>query len=66
MTIDLNAWHFDLHQVTGNMATHFNRATPEDLQKWAKALRAIAGEMETTAVNYREETGKIVVEAIEF
>jgi len=48
--IDLNTWHHGIHQVTGNMATRFNRATPADLEKWAKALRKIAGEMEERAV----------------
>jgi nucleoside phosphorylase len=50
MTIDLNAWHHAIHQVTGAMATRFNRAKPEDLAKWAKALKAIAEEMEAVAV----------------
>jgi hypothetical protein len=44
--IDLNVWHHAVHQVTGNMAAHFNRATPEDLQKWAGMLRKVAEEME--------------------
>lgn len=47
MTIDLNRWHHAIHQVTGAMATHFNRATPEDLTKWAGM--AIAAEMEALA-----------------
>ena len=45
--IDLNRWHYAVHQVSGGMATHFNRATPEDLQKWAGMLRKVAEEMET-------------------
>jgi endogenous inhibitor of DNA gyrase (YacG/DUF329 family) len=44
--IDLNSWHRGLHMITGAMALRFNRATPADLEKWAKALKAIAGEME--------------------
>ena len=44
--IDLNIWHHAIHQVTGSMATRFNKATTTDLEKWAKALREIAGEME--------------------
>lgn len=44
--IDLNLWHRALHQVTGAMALRFNRATPADLEQWAKMLRAVAEEME--------------------
>lgn len=46
---DLNIWHHAIHQVTGNMATRFNRATSDDLRKWAKALKAVATEMEARA-----------------
>jgi hypothetical protein len=31
--IDLNAWHHAIHQVTGDMALRFNRATPADLRR---------------------------------
>jgi endogenous inhibitor of DNA gyrase (YacG/DUF329 family) len=44
--IDLNAWHHAVHQVTGDMALKFNRATATDLQRWAGMLRVVAGEME--------------------
>lgn len=42
MTIDLNQWHHDAHQVTGAMALKFNSATPADLIRWAAALRKLA------------------------
>jgi hypothetical protein len=29
-TIDLNRWHHAVHQVSGGMATRFNRAKPEE------------------------------------
>ena len=48
-TIDLNAWHHAIHQVTGNMALRFNRATPADLERWAEMLRKVAEEMEACA-----------------
>ena len=44
--IDLNLWHRAIHQVTGQMAIRFNRATADDLTRWAKALRSVAAEME--------------------
>jgi hypothetical protein len=47
--IDLNVWHHAIHQVTGDMAFHFNRATPADLQRWAKKLRTVADEMESAS-----------------
>jgi hypothetical protein len=47
--IDLNAWHHAIHQVTGDMALRFNRATPADLKRWTEMLRAVAEEMETAA-----------------
>ena len=46
MTIDLNKWHHDVHQVSRGMALKFNKATAADLERWAKALRGIASEME--------------------
>ena len=49
MAIDLNVWHHRLHQVTGGMALRFNKAAPDDLQRWTQELRKIAGEMERTA-----------------
>jgi len=45
-TIDLNEWHHAIHQVTGDMALRFNRATTGDLRRWAKMLRHVAEEME--------------------
>jgi predicted Zn-ribbon and HTH transcriptional regulator len=47
--IDLNICHHALHRVTGSMATHFNRATPEDLTRWVAMLRKVASEMEEAA-----------------
>jgi hypothetical protein len=44
--IDLNQWHHAVHQITGDMALRFNRATAADLERWAEMLRAVAGEME--------------------
>ena len=44
--IDLNRLHHALHQVTGDIAVKFNRATPADLELWIKALRVIARAME--------------------
>lgn len=41
--IDLNRLHHALHQVTGDMAIKFNRATPADLELWIRTLRVIAG-----------------------
>jgi hypothetical protein len=49
--IDLNVWHHAIHQVTGDMAARFNRATPADLQRWIRKLRAIADEMEQLVSN---------------
>jgi hypothetical protein len=46
-TFDLNRWHRAIHKVTGSMALCFNKATPADLERWAKALREVAQEMET-------------------
>jgi hypothetical protein len=43
---DLNKWHHAVHQVTGSMASHFNKATAADLERWAKMLREVAEEME--------------------
>jgi hypothetical protein len=40
--IDLNAWHHAIHQVAGDMAVRFNRATIKDLQRWMHELRAVA------------------------
>jgi hypothetical protein len=44
--IDLNVWHHAIHQVTGDMALRFNRATVTDLKGWARKLRTIADEMD--------------------
>jgi hypothetical protein len=43
--LDLNKWHRALHQVTGDMALNFNRASTADLARWAEALREIVAEM---------------------
>jgi hypothetical protein len=40
------AWHRAIHQVTGSIALRSNRATREDVERWAAALRKIADEME--------------------
>jgi hypothetical protein len=45
-TIDLNKWHHAIHQVSGGMALHFNRATVDDVRQWAEALRTIAEGMQ--------------------
>jgi hypothetical protein len=34
MVIDLNHWHHAVHQVSGDMALKFSRATPADLKDW--------------------------------
>jgi hypothetical protein len=49
--IDLNGWHHAIHQVTGDMALRFNRATPADLQRWSRALHKVAEEMEAVRIN---------------
>jgi hypothetical protein len=46
---DLNQWHHAIHQVTGDMALRFNKATAADLERWAKMLREVAEEMRTEA-----------------
>jgi hypothetical protein len=46
---DLNKWHHAVHQVTGDMAVLFNRATIDDLKRWAEMLRTIADEMDRFA-----------------
>jgi hypothetical protein len=46
--IDLDRWH---HASTGQRqhGAAFNKATTDDLARWAKALREIASEMEAEA-----------------
>jgi hypothetical protein len=44
--IDLNAWHHAIHQVTGDMALRFNRATADDLKRWSRALQRVTKEMQ--------------------
>ena len=39
---DLNAWYYAIHQVTGAMASRFNKATAADLESWAKVFREVA------------------------
>jgi hypothetical protein len=46
MAIDLNRWHHAIYQVTGDMALHYNKATADDVTRWADVLRAIANEMQ--------------------
>jgi hypothetical protein len=46
ITFDLNRWHHVIHQVTGDMAANFNKATTADLERWARALQEVAIEME--------------------
>src|SRR5262245_62748592 len=43
---DLNHWHHAIHAGTGDIAVRFNTATIDDLRRWARALRAVAQEME--------------------
>ena len=47
--IDLNKWHHAIHQVSGDMALRFNKATAADLKRWARILRDIANEMEAAS-----------------
>ena len=47
--IDLNPLHHAAHQITGDMAIRFNRATAVDLERWAAQLRALADRMAATA-----------------
>jgi hypothetical protein len=49
MVYDLNICHHRLHRVTGSMATRFNKAATEDLQRWSRELHKIACEMEAEA-----------------
>jgi hypothetical protein len=58
MPSDLNRLHHAVHQVRGDMALRFNKATVDDLMRWAKALRKLADEMEAEAV--RETVTEIV------
>ena len=46
---DLNAWHHAIHQVTGDMALRFNKATAADLERWAEILQEVAEEMVATS-----------------
>jgi hypothetical protein len=54
MTIDLNRMHHAIHQVSGDMTLRFNKATTDDLARWAKALREIASEMEAPTPEEKE------------
>lgn len=51
--IDLNAWHHAIHQVTGDMALRFNRATAADLERWTRMLRDVAREMDAAGIEAR-------------
>lgn len=53
--IDLHRWHRDLHQVTGRMALHFNRATTADLYEWSAELTSVAEQMRMLAAERRED-----------
>jgi hypothetical protein len=58
--INLLGWHRGLHMITGGMALKFNWATPADLTEWAKALKAIAAEMEAAVPSdLKTNLGKI-------
>jgi hypothetical protein len=48
---DLNKWHHAVHQDSGDMAIRFNRATVDDLKRWAGMLRVIADEMDSEGGN---------------
>jgi hypothetical protein len=47
--IDLNKMHHAIHQVSGDMALRFYKATAVDLIRWAKMLRELAQDMEDAA-----------------
>jgi hypothetical protein len=47
--IDLNKMHHAIHQISGDMALRFNKATVDDLKRWAKMLRELARDMEEAA-----------------
>ena len=47
--IDLNKMHYAIHQVSGDMALRFYKATVADLIRWAKMLRELAQDMEEAA-----------------
>jgi hypothetical protein len=47
--VDLNKMHHAIHQVSGDMALRFNKATAADLKRWAKMLRELAQDMEEAA-----------------
>jgi hypothetical protein len=49
MNVDLNKWHHVIHQVMGDMALRFNKATADDLARWARVLREVAEEMEAAS-----------------
>jgi hypothetical protein len=58
--IDLNKMHYAIHQISGDMALRFYKATADDLKRWVKMLRQLARDMEEAAeeaaVAVREET----------
>jgi hypothetical protein len=47
--IDLNKMHHAIHQVSGDMALRFYKATAADLIRWTKMLRELAQDMEEAA-----------------
>jgi hypothetical protein len=47
--IDLNKMHHAIHQVSGDMALRFYKATAADLIRWTKMLRELARDMEEAA-----------------
>ena len=47
--IDLSKMHYAIHQVSGDMALRFYKATAADLIRWAKMLRELAQDMEEAA-----------------
>jgi hypothetical protein len=45
MAINLNEWHHAVHQSTGDPCASIE-PTATDLERWARMLRSVAGEME--------------------
>ena len=47
--IHLNRLHHAVHQITADMALRWNRASPQDLERWARVLHTCAKAMELLA-----------------
>jgi hypothetical protein len=58
---DLNSWQHAIHQVTGDTALRFNKATTADLNRWAKILQEARryGNLTLLAVSNAEYNGLI-------